>query len=180
MMIILPNSVLRLRPLGSCTAYMHSLMQPAPGSCNFLCRGLQSAPHRPPPRNPPPLQQVKEWIEAWRGSAAAETDPAPAAPVEVPSVGAPTSRVTEPTLPPSATAVLSAMTTDAPVANTPVDAGPDAAALGHEQQQEPEPVLAAVAAPAASAGPAEAGPAAAEKEAAYKARIAAAVRALPR
>lgn len=124
----------------------------------------------------PCLQQVKEWIEAWRGSAATDAEPAPAAPVEVPS-GAPTTRVTEPTLPPSAAAVLSAMTADAPVANTPMDAAPAAAIEGQQQQEERreelEPVLAAVAAPAA---PADTEPSAAEKEVAYKAKVAAVVR----
>ncbi|KAL4421700.1 hypothetical protein ABPG77_010644 [Micractinium sp. CCAP 211/92] len=113
-------------------------------------------------------KQVKEWIEAWRGSAATDAEPAPAAPVEVPS-GAPTTRVAEPTLHPSAAAVLSAMTADAPVANTPMDATPAAAIESQQQQEEgreePEPVLAAVAAPAA---PADTEPSAAEKEVAYK------------
>ncbi|KAL4457624.1 hypothetical protein ABPG75_012489 [Micractinium tetrahymenae] len=115
-------------------------------------------------------KQVREWIEAWQGSG--EAEPAPAAPVEVPAGGAPTTRVTEPSMPPTAAVVLSAMTADAPVANTPVDAAPAAAAQGMEQQQEGEqelePVLAAVAAPAAPASPAEPEAGAADKEAAYK------------
>lgn len=142
-----------------------------------LCHAYTCNPRHQHPSNPHPnLQQVKEWIEAWRGSAAAEAESAPAAPIEVPS-GAPTTRVTEPTLPPTAAAVLSAMTADAPVGNTPVDAAP--AAGGQEQQEgrlEPEPVLAAVAAPAAPAAPTDE-PNAAEKEAAYKAKMAAVVRA---
>lgn len=113
-------------------------------------------------------QQVKDWISAWQTSG----DSKPAETLEFPArEAAPTTRVTEPSLPSSAAAVLNAMTADAPVGATPVgEDGP-----GSQAPPEEEKELAAVAAAAAPAEPAEpAGDAsAAEKAAEYKARISA-------
>ncbi len=118
-------------------------------------------------------QQVKDWISAWQTGGegkAAETLEFPA------RDAAPTTRVTEPSLPSSASAVLNAMTADAPVGATPVGEDGPAAGSGSQAPGVEEKELSAVAAVAAApAEPAE--PAgdtgAAEKEAEYKARISA-------
>ncbi|PRW55980.1 hypothetical protein C2E21_5123 [Chlorella sorokiniana] len=110
-------------------------------------------------------QQVKDWISAWQTSSESK----PAESLEFPArEAAPTTRVTEPSLPSSAAAVLNAMTADAPVGATPVgEEGPASQGPPTEEKE-----LTAVAAAAAPAEPAADG-GAAEKEAEYKARISA-------
>ncbi|PSC72613.1 hypothetical protein C2E20_3874 [Micractinium conductrix] len=116
-------------------------------------------------------KQVKDWIEAWRGASPAEVAPVETTPMELPGGGAvPTTRVTEPSMPPSAAAVLSAMTSDAPVANTPTgSAGEEATTkqggpAGGVAERQPQPVLAAAGGVPAGADEASG----MEKEAAYK------------
>lgn len=101
---------------------------------------------RPLP-SPPPPQQVKDWIAAWRGEGEGAAADAPQAGAAEP----PTTRVTEPSMPASAAALLSQMTADAPVAATPVgqEAPAATAATGAE-----EPVLAGAAAFAPAGEPA--------------------------
>lgn len=119
------------------------------------------------PLVPCPPQQVKDWIAAWNsGSEGSEGRPTE---LEFPAPSAaPTTRVTEPSLPSSAAALLSAMTADAPVGATPRgEEGPAAGSPSVEEQ-----VLSAVAAAAPTSEP-SGDASAAEKEAEYKARISA-------
>lgn len=115
------------------------------------------------------LQQVKDWIAAWHSSD--EGEPTEAVTGAGAASGAPTTRVTEPSMPSSAAAVLSQMTADAPVASTPVGidvgAGAGTPAAPVEEEQELAAVGAAVSVPTSEPE----GPSAAEREAEYKARI---------
>jgi hypothetical protein len=124
-----------------------------------------------------PLQQVKDWIAAW-SSEGEEAQPAEAfqladGALPTSAAAAPTTtRVTEPSMPASAAAVLSALTADAPVAATAV--GHAAAAVEDDDDfsvGEQEQVLVGAAAPAPLAPAGSEQPSAEERESAYRQRI---------
>jgi hypothetical protein len=119
------------------------------------------------------LQQVKDWIAAW-SSEGEEAQPAEAfqladGPLPTSAAAAPTTtRVTEPSMPASAAAVLSALTADAPVAATAV--GQAAAAVEDDDDfSVGEQVLVGAPAPLAPAGGDQVS--AEERESAYRQRI---------
>lgn len=122
-------------------------------------------------------KQVKDWIAAW-SSEGEEAQPAEAfqladGALPTSAAAAPTTtRVTEPSMPASAAAVLSALTADAPVAATAV--GHAAAAVEDDDDfsvGEQEQVLVGAAAPAPLAPAGSEQPSAEERESAYRQRI---------
>lgn len=147
--------------------------QEAPAGAEAAPAATSAAAEDSDSKEAPPASDSKEAPPA---SGAEEEEASPIA------AAAPITRITEPSLPGIAAAVLAAITADAPVASTPVaagDASNGAAAAAQEAEgqaaevveAEQEPVLAlALAAPVA---PVPVGPSTQEREAAYKARIAA-------